>query len=371
MNVQSQLSLSYYKEIATINKSHNVTAVQDSRTGHLYVKKVLSVYNAAVFEDLMLHPIPNLPKLIEVHEDTEAHTLTVIEEYISGETLEEQLGKRSFAEKEVRDILRRLLMILSNLQSHKPAIIHRDIKPSNIILTSSGEVYLIDWNAAKYESKGEARDTILIGTKGYAAPEQFGFGSSGVKTDIYAVGVLANTLLCGRETDQIIKNSKLTEFITICTKLDPEDRFGSIKEMLNVLNGKPPKKHYPYYGLGPFPGTDPYHGKRKYLPPGFRTKNLIHEGISVLVYTMMIYLSSGFLISDVSPLLNIINNIFFFLMMLMTVLISCNYLDIQNAFPMCRSKQWWIRLLGILIYDAVAIIILFLIMIFTNALLSK
>ena len=370
MNIQSQLSLSYYTEISIINKSHNVKAVQDSRTGHIYVKKVLSVYNASIFEDLLLHPIPNLPKLIEVHEDSEAHTLTVIEEYISGDTLEERLSTQPFSENEVKDVLRRLLIILSNLQSHKPAIIHRDIKPSNVILTSSGEVYLIDWNAAKYESKDETRDTVLIGTKGYAAPEQYGFGSSGTKTDIYAVGMLANTLLCGHETDTIVENSSLSEFITTCTKLDPSDRYESINEMLNILDGKPAKKYYPYYGLGPFPGTDPFTGKRKYLPPGFRTKNLIHEGIAVLGYSAMIFLASGMFISDVSPLQNAINNIFFFIMMLMTVLISCNYLDVQNAFPMCRSKKWWIRLLSILIYDAVAIFILFCIMIFINALLS-
>ena len=69
-------------------------------------------------------------------------------------------------------------------------IIHRDIKPSNIMITEQNHVVLLDFNAAKLYTNASTNDTVLLGTKGYAAPEQYGFGSSSPQTDIYAIGVL-------------------------------------------------------------------------------------------------------------------------------------------------------------------------------------
>lgn len=74
-----------------------------------------------------------------------------------------------------------LCNILNALHSMTPPIIHRDIKPSNIIITSYNYAMLLDFNAAKQFSGQNESDTVLIGTPGYAAPEQYGFGSSSPK----------------------------------------------------------------------------------------------------------------------------------------------------------------------------------------------
>ena len=76
-----------------------------------------------------------------------------------------------------------------------PPIIHRDIKPSNIIITAYNRAVLLDFNAAIYYSCQSTEDTILLGTQGYASPEQYGFGSSSPQTDIYSMGILFRELL--------------------------------------------------------------------------------------------------------------------------------------------------------------------------------
>lgn len=88
-----------------------------------------------------------------------------------------------------------LCEILEKLHSVTPPIVHRDTKPSNIIITNYEHVVLLDFNAAKYFADTDTADTILLGTKGYAAPEQYGFGSSTPQTDIYALGILLKELV--------------------------------------------------------------------------------------------------------------------------------------------------------------------------------
>lgn len=84
-------------------------------------------------------------------------------------------------------------------QSFTPPIVHRDIKPSNIILTEDGRIVLIDLNAARLDDKKRSHDTQLIGTAGFAAPEQYGFATSSPRADLYAAGILTRVLLT--ETD--------------------------------------------------------------------------------------------------------------------------------------------------------------------------
>lgn len=84
-------------------------------------------------------------------------------------------------------------------QSSTPPIVHRDIKPSNIILTEGGRIVLIDLNAARLDDKKSSHDTQLIGTAGFAAPEQYGFAASSPRADLYAAGILMRVLLTGTD----------------------------------------------------------------------------------------------------------------------------------------------------------------------------
>ena len=118
--------------------------------------------------------------------------LILIEEYIEGKTLDQQ----SFSKEQVKDIMHQLCECLDSLHKLNPPIIHRDIKPENIIYHNN-KVTLLDFGIARFLDSKKSKDTLILGSVGYAAPEQFGFQQSNPQTDIYALGKLMNYLLNG------------------------------------------------------------------------------------------------------------------------------------------------------------------------------
>ncbi len=233
---QSQSEIEYYEEVTVLNQEHKVSVVRHRENGRIFLKKIMPVYNLAVYEQLYRVPISNIPRIYALYEDKDNHTLTVIEEYISGRTLQEILDTSGpLPEATVTEYGIRLCDILNDLHKATPMIIHRDIKPSNVILTDDGRLVLIDLNAAKHCDPEKSRDTRLLGTEGYAAPEQFGFGASIPQTDLYALGVMMATLLTGDEKSRSIPDGKLSDIIRKCTKLDPADRYQNARELRSAL----------------------------------------------------------------------------------------------------------------------------------------
>ena len=242
----SPLPVSWYRELSPLNEEHKVYAVQHRETGKLYVKKVLTVFNPEVYAALFRHPVAGVPRIYALYHDKAQQTLTVIEEYISGDALSEILEIRgAFSPRETVDCAVRLCQILQVLHGFDPPVIHRDIKPSNIIRTEDGRIVLIDLNAARLADPSRERDTRLLGTKGYAAPEQYGFGASTPATDIYAVGVLMRTLLTGgKETAAGTEGTApgspgipgvLDRIIQKCCEMNPADRYPSVDRLLEAL----------------------------------------------------------------------------------------------------------------------------------------
>ena len=185
--------MSDYKIISALNEEHKVYLVQSALSGNIYVQKILDVYNIRVYEYLYRNPVAGIPRLINYYED--GNQLIVIEEYISGTSLQEKIDNSDLSVSDIRSYMIMLCNILEALHSMTPPIIHRDIKPSNIIITSYNYAMLLDFNAAKQFSGQNESDTVLIGTPGYAAPEQYGFGSSSPKTDIYSLGIVLREML--------------------------------------------------------------------------------------------------------------------------------------------------------------------------------
>lgn len=222
----SSLPISFYKEIAALNEEHQIYIVQHIETKKVYLKKTLKVYNLAVYEQLFKFPVKNIPRIYAMYEHD--GLLTIIEEYISGDTLQEVIDLcGSVSESDAVSYSIKLCDILIALHSQKPVLIHRDIKPSNVILTEDERIILIDLNAARQCISEKERDTRLIGTEGYAAPEQFGFGNSSCQTDIYAVGNLIKALI-GLDNNPSMKVSpKLSSVINKCLEMNPKDRYHS------------------------------------------------------------------------------------------------------------------------------------------------
>ena len=138
MDYESRLSISFYREVATINQEHHIFLVQHLKTHKFYVKKILDVFHTEIYHQLKDHPVKGLPQIYELCE--EDGKLIIIEEYISGETFDEYITNHgTLSNTMVADYILQLCDILSQLHQLSPAIIHRDIKPSNVMITTFGK----------------------------------------------------------------------------------------------------------------------------------------------------------------------------------------------------------------------------------------
>ena len=140
---------------------------------------------------------PNLPR---IHDHFSEHGRSyVVMDFITGDTLEDYLDKvvRRLPVAAALDIGIQLCTVLDYLHSHQPPIIFRDLKPANMMRTADNHVYLIDFGIARHFKPGKAKDTIPLGSKGYAAPEQYGKAQTTPQSDIYGLGATLHQLLTG------------------------------------------------------------------------------------------------------------------------------------------------------------------------------
>ena len=117
---------------------------------------------------------------------------------------------------------------------HDRGIIHRDVKPENVIVEKSGRVVLIDFNASRIKSDA-SKDTVIMGTIGYASPEQLGLAKTDARTDIYAVGVLYNVMLTGMHPSVTIASGRAGRIVRKCTAVNPNERYQSAAELWSAL----------------------------------------------------------------------------------------------------------------------------------------
>jgi len=355
MNTDQSTPLATYKIIETLNEAHRIYKVQHAETGQIYVKKILTIYNRELYDMLLSHPIDFVPHIIELYEDN--NTLTVIEEYLSGQTLSEMLDESHiFTPLEIKNIMSGLCDILSTLHRLDPPIVHRDIKPSNVLVTAQGQVYLIDFNAAKFERYTKEEDTMLLGTKGYAAPEQYGFGVSNTQTDIYALGMLMNTLVLGHFSSSVVGNSEFSPIIHKCVELRPEDRYSSVYEVKeHLLN--------PDAAVGRstvvINHSVSQSGWQSWLPPGFRTRNIIKMISASVVYLFFAWTCFGLKVQSADSAQLLVEKIGSFILVLLFIFTMFNYRGMADIFPLCRSPHLPLRILGRFLVGSIACFLLF------------
>ena len=338
-----------YEQIAPINEEHGIYLIRDRRTGGKYVKKILKTYNYDVYIKLQSLNIDGIPRIIHMNEGE--GDLTVIEECIPGETIDSLLQySGAMTEDAIINITARLCEILTRLHDQDPPIIHRDIKPSNVMITPEGKVYLLDLNAAKLEDADKDEDTVLLGTYGYAAPEQYGFGSSTVQTDIYAVGMLINTMLNGHYTKETVKGSPLTPVIEKCLMMKPVDRYQTALELREAL-------------LRPEKGNIV-----RFVPPGFRSLNPMHMFTAIIGYAAIASISLTLETRNQrSPAITWYERIFCLCILLSVVLFTADYLGIQEKLPLCRNRNIFIKTMGIVLFAFIIALVLLFIMIVGEA----
>lgn len=343
MTLASSLALSYYKKVADINREHKTSLVQHQETGKFYVQKILDIYNFAVFQYLTAHPIPGIPRIYEaVEEDSR---LILIEEYIPGTTLQELLNTNGpLPEEQVVGYMMQLCTILHSLHSCNPPIIHRDIKPSNMIITSDGILKLLDFNTARCADSSAVKDTVLLGTPGFAAPEQYGFGSSDAQTDIYAVGILMNLLLTGELSHECKATGPLEPIIRKCIMMERANRYASALEVQNAL-----KKIERTQGIAL--RQTPSEDWRSFLPPGFRKGNLLSMLLGTMGYIMVLCLSLSLEVKDATVQTQWFERIINFVFLLGVIFFSADYRNVQKNIPLCRSRKPILRISGIVLVN--------------------
>lgn len=186
--------------------------------------------NPEVYQKLLDYTCPNLPTVYEVAVQGEQNL--VLEEYIEGDTLGFLLKDALFSQEETRKTVRQVCQALWVL--HSIGAVHRDVKPENIILRGS-EAVLIDFDAARLHKPEHEMDTQILGTTGFAAPEQYGLSQSDIRTDIYALGVLINVMLTGKHPSKELANGKMGRIVDRCTHVNPQHRYKNVLRLMEAL----------------------------------------------------------------------------------------------------------------------------------------
>lgn len=180
----------------------------------------------------------------------------LVQEYIPGNSIQQLLkqGKR-FTEEESRKIAKEILEILIYLHELSPPVLHRDIKPSNLILGDDGQVYLVDFGAVQDRATAEGVTFTVVGTSGYAPPEQL-WGRAVAASDLYAMGATLIHLLTGiapadlpqrqmriQFADKVMLSSNFAQWLAKLTEPSWERRFSTAKQALLALQASQYKRY--------------------------------------------------------------------------------------------------------------------------------
>ena len=395
MTLEEESRLSFYRELTVLDEKKNIVLVQDIRNSELCVKKTLDIYSHDVYEQLASIRIEGVPAVKECVADD--GKLIVVEEYVQGRSLKQVLDEHGLLNAEqAYEIAVQLADVLVRLHQLEPAIVHRDIKPSNIIIEKNGHVNLIDFNAARHVNADKNEDTRMLGTVYFAAPEQFGFGQSDERTDIYGLGATINYIMTGDNPGAGIAECRFSDILKKCLMVDAKDRYQSAAELRGVLdmlnynahtqdNGKDRTAFggdnvalivrvcenikfvfVNWYRKSQISKGDVNSSWRKYLLPGFRSLNIISCIAALIWYAVIVMLTFGLTVSDSktgTPEAGgklIIYKIAAFIIMLVQTLWFGNYLDVRRKLPGMKK----VNAISTILTFVYAFVILFLLVMF-------
>lgn len=206
-----------------------VSLLRHNATGGRYVFRRFEG-KSEVYRSLINISCPNLPRIYEAAE-AEGQT-AVLEEYVQGDRLDFLLEGSLCSPAEARDIMLQLCRGVWVL--HSLGAVHRDIKPENIILRGD-EAVLVDFDASRIHKSALEEDTRVLGTMGYAAPEQYGFSQTDHRADIYSLGVLYNVMLTGQHPSRALAGGKPGRVIERCTMTNPARRWRDLLQLMDNL----------------------------------------------------------------------------------------------------------------------------------------
>ena len=236
------MSIVYLAMDTRLNKQWAIKEIWKKGNG----KKDEIVVNSLLAEANLMKRLdhPALPRIVDIIDNGE--TIYVIMDYIEGESLDKILNEYgSQPEELVIGWAKQLCDALSYLHSQKPPIIYRDMKPANIMLKPEGNIKIIDFGIAREYKEQKLSDTTVLGTKGYAPPEQYS-GQTDARSDIFALGMTMHHLLTGIDPRSgeayapvRMWNPELSEGIEIiidkCVEPAAENRYQNCADLLYDL----------------------------------------------------------------------------------------------------------------------------------------
>ena len=236
------MSIVYLAMDKRLNKQWAVKEIRKKGSG----KNDEVVVNSLLAEANMMKKLdhPSLPRIVDIIDN--GITIYVVMDYIEGESLDKILSEYGAQPEElVVNWAKQLCDALSYLHSQKPSIIYRDMKPANVMLKPEGNIKIIDFGIAREYKEQNLADTTVLGTKGYAPPEQYS-GQTDPRSDIFALGMTMHHLLTGvdpRNGEPYAPvrqwNPELSEGIEIiidrCVEPAAENRYQSCADLLYDL----------------------------------------------------------------------------------------------------------------------------------------
>lgn len=335
-----------YQNLSPIRESFKgaLFLAEDKQTLQTAVCRVLYHTTAEHYQMLRSVSNPHLPKIFEVIQEQD--DAIVVEEYIPGETLEERLKRGdAFSLQDIVSILYQLCEALQTV--HARGIVHRDIKPANILLNDRG-VVLIDFDAARRYQNSSRKDTVYMGTEGYAAPEQYGFAQTDCRSDIYSLGVVLREL-CGEAPYH-----PLAFIIRRCMAFDPANRYQSVDEIIRALQAS---------GLTgqiavPVPEPTPV-----FIPASVRPVPASPKSSSVakqikralaIVLTVVLSLFAIILLlpnqHEVTPLDYLLSKLVYLQLVIFPAVILFHLFGIWKWLPLLNSSNKPLKVLGVVLY---------------------
>ena len=163
-------------------------------------------------------------------------SVLLLEEYLPGETLQAKLeGEKKLTGEEITGYICAICEALQSLHNTNPAIVYRDLKPENVMITPDNQLKIVDFDASREYKEEQSRDTVILGTKEYASPEQYGFMQTDIRTDVYSLGIVYAELLEHADVSASYRK-EAKKIIQKATMFAPDDRYPNMESVLKDLN---------------------------------------------------------------------------------------------------------------------------------------
>ncbi len=349
----------------------SVGSYYDAEKGDILIARCISLTTISIYERLKAADISGIPHIYDVL-TCDGFGL-VIEECISGRDLGRLIEEDGGYLRNITNIdhiVSSLVDILEELGDMNPPIIHRDIKPANIMLDDDKNVYLIDFNISREHDGSKIHDTVAMGTRGFAAPEQYGFSESDIRTDFYGLGATVRYILDNVKAYQtflpdVEREKVLRTFADKCTMLDKKDRFENAFEIKKYLgydtktrksrnadietNNRNNVKRKKNGSSGEHSSYSNHSKKDGYTLPGFRSGNPLNMVIALVGYFLAGYFAYQLMFLDYKGFdgmkekyktpFNAFSAVYTFIVFLIVIFFAADYRGVQSRITFLNKAK--------------------------------